>query len=99
LSRFEASVLLAAAADQPIGPLVAVLQASGMRLGEALGLRWDDEDVERGRLQVRSTVVRVRGQDWRLGPPKWQSRTRVVPLIPVALGAASHAAKAPGFRL
>ncbi len=69
----QASTLLASAADQPIGPLVTVLLASGLRLGEALGLRWDDVDLERSRLQVRSTLVRVRGEHWRLGPPKSQS--------------------------
>src|SRR6266540_1912124 len=83
----QASTLLASAADQPIGPLVTVLLASGLRLGEALGLRWDDVDLERSRLQVRSTLVRVRGEHWRLGPPKSQSGARIVPLIPIALEA------------
>jgi integrase len=87
LEPAQASILLAAAADQPIGALVAVLLASGLRLGEALGLRWDDVDLERRRLFVRSTLVRVRGQGWLLGPPKSVSGTRIVPLISVALDA------------
>jgi integrase len=87
LEPAQASVLLGAAADEPIGPLVAVLLASGLRLGEALGLRWDDVELEPGRLLVRSTLVRVRGQPWRLGPPKSQSGARIVPLISVALEA------------
>jgi integrase len=87
LEPAQATALLAAAADHPIGPLLTVLLASGLRLGEALGLRWEDVDLDRARLHVRSTLVRVRGQDWRLGPPKSESGTRVVPLIPVALAA------------
>jgi integrase len=87
LEPAQATVLLATAADQPISALVAVLLASGLRLGEALGLRWDDVDLEHRRLLVRSTLVRVRGQGWLLGPPKSVSGTRIVPLIPVALDA------------
>jgi integrase len=84
LEAAEAVTLLAAAAEEPIGPLVTVMLASGLRLGEALGLRWDDVDMKHSYLKVRSTLVRVRGQNWRLGPPKSESSTRTVPLIPLA---------------
>jgi integrase len=46
-----------------IGPdivdLVTLLMASGLRLGEALSLRWTDLDLESGTLEVKGTVLRV----------------------------------------
>jgi hypothetical protein len=41
--------------------LVTLLIASGLRLGEALSLRWADVDLESGTLEVKGTVLRVRG--------------------------------------
>jgi len=37
----------------------AVALSTGMRLGELLGLRWQDIDLERGRLTVQQTVQRL----------------------------------------
>jgi site-specific recombinase XerC len=42
--------------------LVRLLLATGMRLGDALALSWDDVDMERGVVRVEATIVRVRGQ-------------------------------------
>lgn len=41
--------------------LVRLLRATGMRLGEALALDWDDVDLERRVVRVEATIVRVQG--------------------------------------
>ncbi len=47
-----------AAADR-LGALFEVIAATGLRRGESLGLRWEDVDLERGRLVVRRQVIQV----------------------------------------
>jgi integrase len=55
----EIAKLLAAAegADNPFGTLVVLLTLSGMRLGEALGLRWGCVDLARGTLRVERALA------------------------------------------
>jgi len=36
-----------------LGPLFEVIAATGLRRGEALGLRWDDVDLDHSRIIVR----------------------------------------------
>ena len=38
-----------------------LLATTGMRRGEALGLRWADVDLDKGRVRVVQTVIRTRG--------------------------------------
>jgi integrase len=57
----EARQLLAAAADHRLGALVSVATALGLRLGEALGLRWCDVDFTAGTLSVRQALERSGG--------------------------------------
>ncbi len=56
-----------------------VLSTTGMRRGEALGLRWADVDLEAGRAQIRQTVIQVRGQVV-LGEPKTAQGRRAIDL-------------------
>jgi integrase len=46
----------------PLGALYAVIAATGLRRGEALGLRWDDADLENGVIVVRRAVVQLAGR-------------------------------------
>lgn len=39
---------------EPVGPLVVLMLLSGMRLGEALDLRWEDVDLQEGLILVRA---------------------------------------------
>lgn len=50
----------AVARDVP--DLIGVLVATGMRIGEATALRWEDVDLEAGTIDVNGTVIRLRGQ-------------------------------------
>ena len=53
---------------------------TGLRLGEALGVRWDDIDPERGSVRVERTVVRVKGKGLVASRPKTRSSQRVLVL-------------------
>lgn len=77
------------AAGDRLGVLFEVMAASGLRRGEACGLRWAD-DLERGRLVVRQQVV-VIGHELRFGPPKTASGdARVVDLDEARWGRSSR---------
>jgi integrase len=54
VQRFLASVV-----DDRLYALWAVLLATGLRRGEALGLRWDDVDLDRRRLSIQRAVTVV----------------------------------------
>ncbi|GBD17684.1 Transposase from transposon Tn916 [bacterium HR27] len=83
----EVRVLLAACADDPIGPLVTVAVLTGMRLGELLGLQWGDIDWERGELSVARAIQRSKGRGLITVEPKTATSRRRVPLPPQALEA------------
>jgi integrase len=75
------------AAGDRLGVLYEVMAATGLRRGEACGLRWADVDLERGRLVVRQQVV-VIGHELRFGPPKTASGdARVIDLDDGTVGA------------
>ena len=54
---------------------------TGMRRGEVLGLRWQDVDLDRGRLAVRQTVLSV-AYEVVLGTPKTTRGRRSIALDP-----------------
>lgn len=60
---------VSAAAGDLLYPLWVLLATTGMRRGEALGLRWSDVDLDAGRLRVVQTLVQVRGKAM-IGEPK-----------------------------
>ena len=53
--------LLTVADGHRLGAIVSVATALGLRLGEALGLRWSDIDFEAGTLSVRQALERSGG--------------------------------------
>lgn len=58
---------------------------TGLRLGEALALRW--QDIEPEHLNVRHTLLRMGGGVWELGEPKSLSGRRRIPLVAQAAAA------------
>jgi integrase len=58
---------------------------SGLREGELLGLKWDDADLETGKLQVRRQLTRTK-EGLSFTAPK-RSKTRVVKLTASAVAA------------
>jgi integrase len=87
LTPAEAAQLFAAAAEDRLSPLWLLVTALGLRRGEALALRWEDVDLDRGHLQVRATLQRVDGALVRADMPKTKSSRRALPLPEVVVEA------------
>lgn len=68
-------------------PLWVLLGSSGLRVGEALGLQWQDVDLIAGRLAVRNTLQRQPGSGFLLGPPKTEKSRRTIYLSRLARSA------------
>jgi integrase len=77
--------LLKAAQGTDLYPLWALMATTGVRVGEALGLRWEDLDLDARTLRVNRTVYR--GQTCL---PKTDSSRRTVKLSRVAAEALSQ---------
>jgi hypothetical protein len=75
------------AATDRLGALFEVMALTGLRRGEALGLRWSDVDLAAAALLVKQQLVQV-GRQREFGPPKTASgEYRTVELDDVAVGA------------
>ncbi len=81
-SREEVAKLLEVArrAEPGFYPLLVFLLSTGCRKGEALGLKWEDADLDGARLLIRRALVRGR-----LGTPK-SGQARTVVLSPLLGG-------------
>jgi len=101
LSAAQASALLNAASGERLQALYVLSLTTGMRIGEVLGLRWADVDLEAGNLQVRHTLRHHRkGGGWALGEPKSARSRRRIRLSSVAVAALrSHRARQAEERL
>ncbi len=56
-TKDEVVVALQAMEESPIGPMVTLLLATGMRLGEAQGLLWSDINMDTGALSIERTSL------------------------------------------
>lgn len=54
---------------------------AGLRQGEALGLRWENVDMERRRILVSQAVQQVKGKGLQVVPLKSQASYRSVPMV------------------
>ncbi len=79
LTPEQARRFLAAACEDRLYGLYAVLLGCGLRLGEALGLTWPDVDLERGTITVRRQLCDVNGRLW-LQEPKTERSRRTIDL-------------------
>jgi integrase len=72
-------------------PAVTVLAFSGLRVSEALGLRWSDVDFVEGELRVRWQLLPAReDRPARLVPLKTRASERDVPMFPAVENALAH---------
>ena len=71
--------------EHPMSPLFTLLATTGLRRGEALGLRWTDLNLVEGRLAVRQTLLAVNNVVI-FGEPKTSSGRRTVDLDPATMG-------------
>lgn len=86
LNEAQSKALLKAAKKDRLGVLFSVALAVGLRLGEALGLRWKDLDFDRGTLTVRQALQRV-GKELRFVEPKSERSRRLISLPQVTVNA------------
>ncbi|MDD3927758.1 MAG: site-specific integrase [bacterium] len=77
LTKDEAIKLLEASKDNKWGLLFELLLVTGLRPGEALGLKWGD--IVDGKISIQRTLVRVK-DTCELKEPKTPRSRRVVPL-------------------
>ena len=65
--------------------LFTVLLGTGMRIGEALGLRWCDCDFDDGIIRITHTIMYKRGEDgsyrYRVSSPKTVAGNREIPML------------------
>ncbi len=86
MSPVQARAFLDAARGDRLEALYTVALAVGLRQGEALGLRWDDVDLEAGNLTVRYALQRVGGR-LQLVEPKTQLSRRTLAMPSMLIGA------------
>lgn len=62
--------------------LFTLMARTGLRIGEALALTWDDIDLKLGTLSVTKTLIYPRNTDPRVTTPKTKSSIRTIKLDP-----------------
>lgn len=66
-------------------PVFALMLGSGLRVGEATGLRWEDIDFDENTISVNHTLVYFnhagKGCDFAINTPKTRAGNRAVPMI------------------
>lgn len=67
-------------------PLFTVLLGTGCRIGEALGLRWDDIDFEKKEISINHTLVyfpdeKTRNVGFHISKPKTEAGKRIIPMF------------------
>jgi len=79
LTPVEAALFMDATVFSKWKAFFSLLLSSGMRPGEAFGLKWPDIDFARGRIHVQRALSK--GKDgWRLEEPKTAQSRRSIPL-------------------
>ncbi len=85
LTSEQARVLLEAAGGNRLEALYVLAITTGLRLGELLGLRWQDVDLESGTLSVRQQLVRTKSDGLCFTTPKSAKGRRNVKLTSKAM--------------
>lgn len=96
LTRDEQAKLIRASYQHRYGVFIRLVLFTGLRLGELLGLRWEDLDIQANLLHIRRTLNRLNkvkkptipGENRTeivIQPPKSQNSIRSVPLLPAVM--------------
>ena len=80
LTPEQARQLLDAAKGDRFEAIFTVALSLGLRLGEIIGLRWQDVDLNAGTLTVNQTIYRVRGKGVIAAAPKTERSRRTLHL-------------------
>ena len=87
LTLAEVRTLIEETRGDRFGTLWALLATTGLRLGEALGLRWCDVDLEMRTLTVTQVVQRQAGKGIVIDEPKSEKSKRTIALLDIAVDA------------
>lgn len=91
LTRDEQMQLMQCSYQHRYGVFIRLVLFTGLRMGELLGLRWEDIDIQIGLLHVRRTLNRLNkinpdehsnSTEIVIQPPKSQNSIRTIPLLP-----------------
>ena len=80
----QLKAFLDSVADDRLRPLWHLIAMTGMRRGEAIGLRWSDIDLENSRLSVRRALVPT-NREVVISEPKTAKGRRVIALDPATV--------------
>jgi len=80
-TKEQLRAFLGAMKDERLSPLWHTIAMTGMRRGEAIGLRWSDVDLENGRLSVRRALI-PSGREVIVSEPKTIKGRRVIAIDP-----------------
>src|SRR5665811_142129 len=78
-TKEQLKAFLDAVAAERLSPLWHTIAMTGMRRGEAIGLRWSDVDLENARLAVRRALIPC-GREVIVSEPKTAKGRRVIAL-------------------
>ena len=89
LSVSQQNQFIQAAKNTYQGEIFILILATGLRIGEALALTWDDVNLEKNTLRVNKTLYEIKDYDdpnsaWHMetGTTKTKSSERTIPLLP-----------------
>ena len=96
LTRDEQARLVKASYRHRYGVFIRLVLFTGMRIGELLGLRWEDLDVQAGLLHIRRTLNRLKKKNHPtaygeakteivIQSPKSQNSIRSIPILPAVM--------------
>ncbi len=92
--------LFAHTVDDRLHALWVLMTTTGMRVGEAIGLKWEDVDFDAGSIIIRRSLQRQRGNGLVFVPPKTErSRRTVYPDPKTMLALRQHAVRQKKERL
>jgi len=80
-TKEQLKAFLEAMAGERLSPLWHTIAMTGMRRGEAIGLRWGDVDLENARLSVRRALIPI-NREVVVSEPKTAKGRRVIALDP-----------------
>ena len=83
-TKEQLKAFLESVKDDRLSPLWHTLAMTGMRRGEALGLRWSDVDLENARLSVRRALIPT-NREVVVSEPKTAKGRRIIALDPVTV--------------
>jgi integrase len=79
LTQNQVNTFLNTIKDDPLYPLYVTILSTGIRRGEALGLKWENVDLVEGVISIKGIITNVRGKTtW--GEPKTAASRRLIGL-------------------